>query len=291
MHRFTINRNYKYVTCFRCKEKVEYTGKILKAGEIHWHYDEAYQGKHEGSISWNFGGSFCHFDLSFGGGDGNNEIHVSIGIPFLAHFFIRHTLPSWLVNRLPQHYYRLPQWEDGKQVGFVEGHYPEQREISLRIHNWAIWWMLWMNDNEWRSTDPKWRRGSFHLDDFFLGQREYQEEAIGDCLDLHVTMLEGSYPVKVQRRRQTWWRKRWTGWPFRIVRESYSIECETGIPFPGKGENSWDCGDDALHGTAFDVATPEEACELFGQTVIRYRRKNGGRQCAENPWPISPEMG
>ena len=295
MYTFWVNRNYKYTA-----DKREYTGSILKAGEFHWNYDATFQHRSGGSVSWHWGTTSCHIDVEFGGGDGNDELEISLGFPYLLSIWFHHTLPSWILARLPQHHYKLPRYQQlspfdqrpevqhGELIGYDEGSYPESREISLRIHGWALWWTLWMNGNEWRSTDPKWRRGSFHFDDALLGSRGYVCENLGSAIASHVTMLEGEYPVTLQRQRQTWWRPRWPWWPLRMVRESLDVRCECGVPFPGKGENSWDCGDDGLFGTAFDVVTPEEACAKYRDVVLDYRRRYGGQKCAEEPWPQPP---
>lgn len=37
------------------------------------------------------------------------------------------------------------------------------------------------------------------------------------------------------------------------VTDGYEIDMQQGIPFPGKGENSWDCGDDAYFGFGGDT--------------------------------------
>lgn len=43
---------------------------------------------------------------------------------------------------------------------------------------------------------------------------------------------------------------------------------QQGIPFPGKGENSWDCGDDAYYG--FGGATIESAvADIIADTLKR----------------------
>ena len=60
------------------------------------------------------------------------------------------------------------------------------------------------------------------------------------------------------------------------------------VPFPGKGTMSYNCGEDGLYGTAFAVETPEEACAKFHDRVVEYRKKYGGKRCAEEPWPQAP---
>ena len=238
--------------------------------------------------------------MEFGAGDGDDEVKISLGFPYIVAIWFHHTLPRWTLNHLPQHHYKLPRFQGvspfasypevqrGEIIGYEEGSYPESREISLSIHSWALWWTFWMKPNEWHSTDHRWRSGTFHFDDALLGRNWYVHERLGDAVEGHVTMLEGDYPVVLQRERQTWWRPRWPWWPFRIVHESWDVRCDVGIPFPGKGTMSYNCGEDGLYGTAFDVDTPEEACARFSDCVVEYRKKYGGKSCAEEPWSQSP---
>ena len=73
-----------------------------------------------------------------------------------------------------------------------------------------------------------------------------------------------------------------------MVCKSWDVRCEVGIPFPGKGTMAYNCGDDGLFGTAFDVETPEEACAKYRDVVLEYRRRYGSERCAEEPWPQHP---
>ena len=299
MYLHWINRNYKYAA-----DKREYTGALLRHGEVHWRYDASDAGyarnSHTGSLSWNWGQSFCGIEVEIGGGDGNNEVQCFLGIPWVLSLWFHHSLPSWIVKRLPQHHYRVPEYglppvdDRGAMVGtreiigYHDGSYAEKREISFRIHHWTLWWNVWHDDDCWNSTDPWYRRGSFDLPDAILGRHEYVCENLGPPIRTHVQMLEGPYPVTVQQQRQRWWRKRWAGWPCRIERVSFDVQSEHGIPFPGKGTMDYNCGEDGLFGTGFKVSTVDEACARYRDVVLDYRRRYGGQRCAEKPWPQTP---
>jgi hypothetical protein len=49
------------------------------------------------------------------------------------------------------------------------------------------------------------------------------------------------------------------------------------VPFPGKGENSWDCGEDATHGYYGPAASIEDAVGNLVTSTLKRRRKYGGR--------------
>ena len=155
--------------------------------------------------------------------------------------------------------------------------WPDDREICIYTHDWALWWSLWNPTHEWSSKTPRWRHGSFHLKDFLLGQMKHNPEILEGPKDILIPMPEGCYPGKLKVERRTWTRPRWPWWPLKIVRVSRDIEVEQGIPYSGKGENSWDCGEDGLCGAAFAVETDEEAIGRFAGSVMKTRKRRGDK--------------
>lgn len=108
--------------------------------------------------------------------------------------------------------------------------------------------------------------------DWILGRARYTNEVLEEGIPVTVTVgqWEGdSYQGTAKRERCTWKRRFST-----TVREDYRIDMEQGIPFPGKGENSWDCGDDAYFG--FGGATIEGAVEHIVADTIKARARYGG---------------
>ena len=87
-----------------------------------------------------------------------------------------------------------------------------------------------------------------------------------------VPMPERAYPASVKLFESTWKRPRW--FASRMVRAEVKIE--KGIPFPGKGENSYDCGDDALFGLTCKADTVEQAIAETVESALRNRRRYGG---------------
>jgi hypothetical protein len=156
----------------------------------------------------------------------------------------------------------------------------DPREISLRIHDWAIWWTFWMNPNSYARRDPKWRRFVFHIDDFFLGRQKYSKQVLSTH-DVKIPMPEGSYPATVILAEATWKRPRWFATRLRTA----EVELKKPIPFPGKGENSWDCGEDGLHGLSTSAKNIEEAISKTVQSALRDRRRYGGNVMKKYPPP------
>jgi hypothetical protein len=147
----------------------------------------------------------------------------------------------------------------------------KHRELSFRVSDWAIWWRLWADPWSWEHDRPKWRDGSFHLDDFILGKRCYSEQTISE-VETVVPMPERAYPATVRLFLSTWSRPRW--FATELVRAD--VKVDGGIPYPGKGENSWDMGDDATYGLMCPARTVEEAVAAMVEAVLSSRRKYGG---------------
>jgi hypothetical protein len=134
---------------------------------------------------------------------------------------------------------------------------------------------LWINHPferrmETRSADPWWRKViCLHVLDWLIGRPIYSEEK-GVSERVFVPMPEGCYAAwatpSVTRCRRRWY------WPDR-VRNSVWLEIPGAIPHSGKGENSWDCGDDGLYGCGGDTA--EDAIAHAVRSVLRARRRYG----------------
>jgi hypothetical protein len=155
-------------------------------------------------------------------------------------------------------------WERWKNV--------PDREIRLAIHGGAIWASLWANPNEWNRSDPWYRQShSFHFVDFMLGRHKHTEETI-ETRDVLIPMPEGSYPATVRMVRAKWKRSRWFG----VNRTCADVKIEKGIPVEGKGENSWDCGEDATYGLWMpNVTSVEDAIGKVVASCLKDRKKYG----------------
>lgn len=147
------------------------------------------------------------------------------------------------------------------------------RELSIYWNDGCLWICHPFERDgglEVRSSDPWWKKAiCLHVVDWLIGRARYEDvkelpfEAI-------VPMPEGSYKAIATPSRATW-RRRWY-WPDR-VRDSVWLEIPGGIPHSGKGENSWDCGDDGLYGIGGD--TIEDAIANAVRTSLRNRRRYG----------------
>lgn len=148
----------------------------------------------------------------------------------------------------------------------------KSREISLRFFDGAMWWHIWQDPDEWKSTDSKWRRGTFRPVDFLLGREKYSTQDKGKG-EREILFSEGTYTAKVRLFTSTWKRPRWH-WARTIERAE--VDVKSGVPIPGKGENSWDCDEDAVFSLTTPATNVDEAVEKFVKSVNSTRLKYGG---------------
>ena len=106
--------------------------------------------------------------------------------------------------------------------------------------------------------------------DWILGHPRHSMEVLEENIPVTVEVGQwagDSYAGTAKHTRRKW-KRRFT----MKVSDGYEIEMHQGIPFPGKGENSWDCGDDAYYG--FGVETIEQAVATIVAETIKRRGKN-----------------
>lgn len=137
----------------------------------------------------------------------------------------------------------------------------KQRELSLSIHHWGLWLNLFTTDEDWIRDRP-WHRNTIHISliRWLIGKPVYTCTVVPHD-DVLIPMPEGCYKAKAKLEKRVW--RYWFGYIIR--REGWWFDIEGGIPFQGKGENSWDCGPDALCGCG-GTGTIEE---VIGKTVAK----------------------
>ena len=127
--------------------------------------------------------------------------------------------------------------------------------------------------DEWHRDDPlNWMRGVRFLADDLFGRATCTTEKNGPPVQAVACFPEGRYTLTLQRETWTWTRPRWP-WPY--VRRSVNIELEQPPEFHGKGENSYDCGPDAIYGMSSTGHRYEDAVAAYVTAVLRERAKRG----------------
>lgn len=200
--------------------------------------------------------------LDVGGGDGDRDVDFSLRIPYFGVYLSAEDV--W-----PR---RWKFYNPGQK-------YPSSREFSVKWHNLALWIALWRDPDEgygrggpsfWKDARSSQRHIVIHPFDLLLGRHHYEAETLVEQA-AEVELPEGCYPAQVTVQRQTWTRPRWP-WSKRS-RISATVKIEQGLPIPGKGENGWDCDDDAYFSIGTPTATVAEAVRYAAEQVIKQRAR------------------
>ena len=220
-----------------------------------WNEERGGYGKRSRQIcfSWSFQPRrWLGYQMDLFDGDNRRDIGFSLHLG-IAHFYI--TLENFLSkNSASRH-----DWAHETGIILFEDHL----QVNLHHAGSDCW-----NCKGWKG----WRWSDF-VSDLIWGSAKYSETLLTEC-HVALTMPEGDYPISVKLVEATWRRPR-KPWLEKLQRAK--IDCERGIPHPGKGENSWDCGDDATYGLTCPATSVEEAIDKLRETVMRNRERYGGK--------------
>lgn len=205
--------------------------------------------------SWHLWTHLCHAYVEFGSSS-DHDLTLSLAFPPVAFWLHFEGLIPWSWHRW---------WPD--------------RKISVAIHNWMLWWVLWKDDNSWSSDTPRWRQGSWEPARTFFGPDVYSDRPVR-FERVVIPLPEGNLEGAVKIHLSTWKRPRWP-WPKTMLRAT--IKPDRAAVVPGKGENSWDCGDDAIFELTCPAKTPAMAVAAYVEAVLRDREKYGGRNYVAPP--------
>lgn len=194
-------------------------------------------------------------------------LHVAIPPFFQAFIGVNSPLARHIARRL------IPT--KGK---YVETYSPWSCGFS--VHSWALWLKPWVPDFVGYGRHAPWwvRTHCFDFLDLLFGRMRHKHEILGEWQPVLVPMIEGAYPGRVRFERRTWWRPRLPRWVWQKVSNYTEFESDRGIPFPGKGENSWDCGMDGLHGTGSEDHDIPKCISKVVASVLHSRERYGGRR-------------
>lgn len=142
-------------------------------------------------------------------------------------------------------------------------------ELGASWHDGSLWLNLWTTDDDWVKRRP-WHRNvvCLHVVEWIVGRNKYSDTK-GEPFEVLIPMPEGCYRAVFTPIVRTW-RNRFRT----LVKRGHDIEIPSGIPFEGKGENSWDCGEDGLYGTGCGENVEEGIASVVA-TVLKYRKRYG----------------
>ena len=247
---------------------------------MHFHsqnLNERRGGGTPGSKFWN-GRCWLHFGKdsrhSLGFEWGFLRRRLSIGLDLATH---DHALAWNFCIGLVNLYFHLDYWPMhnwlSHKIKRRDQKYGNGREIGVSVFEGSVMIDLWNDPMEHRFKDPKWWHIYLVPKDIILGHAKYSERILRTSR-VEVPMPEAVYPATVEMQEATWKRPRWP-WPLRVIRAE--ITPDKPIPLPGKGENSWDCGEDATHSMTCCATNEQEAVAALVKSVLNDRYRHGGK--------------
>jgi hypothetical protein len=185
-------------------------------------------------------------------------------------------------------YLCLPKWRTVYQTGITDV-YEDQREIRLMMNiwgkefgGWCFGWSLWTPHMTWNSKTPWYRHGTWTPIDTLLGRVRHRVIRVVEATEsIDVPMPEGMYPTKISILEEGWRRPRS---PFEKKIKRCHADMWVPIPHMGKGENSWDCGEDGTYGLCCVAKDIPEAVAKIVESAVRDRKKYDGGHI----WPKPP---
>jgi hypothetical protein len=199
---------------------------------------------------------------------GKTVFHVELGRPtFSLCFGLNSDREQTIHGHVLGFYWSIEDWRLAKMLPRCAN------SFSFYWHEWGLWFSPWHNDWESSWDDPWWRKMyHFNFPDFFLGKAAYSKME-GESFDnVTIPMPEGNFKAKMTFETCTWKRPLWSA----KVRKYTHIELEKAPSFPGKGENSWDCGDDGIYGMSTEGHSLPKAIGGYVQAVMEYRERRKG---------------
>ena len=156
----------------------------------------------------------------------------------------------------------------------------DSRVFEVNVSAERFTWEFWARDHHWSRSDPWWMHQSKTWRDLFFGRHETTSETIASGSTV-VPMPERAYPARWETTRYT---HRHTAPLGRLrdrllgvrVHDRTDITPDTPIPVPGKGENSWDCGDDAIWSSSQPGASVHKAVAGLVESALTQRSRHGG---------------
>jgi hypothetical protein len=182
----------------------------------------------------------------------------------------------YLRRRFPREWVR-----DVIRTGTITRTDRHRRAEPTGLYRRYLRWRSWLPEHGFEITLLRydWR-------DQVVGRKErLRSTTVEDRTFALVPMPEGNYPCTVTLERETWGRKRWP-WT-RTTQTRADIEMHVPVPHPGKGENSWDCDDDALYSMCGPFGSIGAATTAVAGSVMRSRERYGNGQAwtPSDGWP------
>jgi len=161
-----------------------------------------------------------------------------------------------------------------------EKRYYGDRELSVQlaydrdcITPLGVYYTLWTADDDLWEQRPRWRHGVIWPFETLFGAMDVQWRDVRRTT-LAIPLPERTYTATAVYREGIWTWRRLPFYRKRLVR--VEVTPDLPIPYPGKGENSWDGGERGMEDFSGPYQTDHEAVGAIVQTILRDRMRYGG---------------
>lgn len=207
---------------------------------------------HSARVEWNIGTTTTHAYITSDPSEG--EIKTSLALPGVALYFAAgsYNLLGGLTKLI--------------------GH----KTARVSVHDGAVWWETPLADPDGGPSDEPWYvRGNFDFVTALFGEQEVVREIVSEpeWIDVEIPMPEGSYKAKVKLERVG--TKRARGLTQKTLTFA-EVDIPGGLPIPGKGENSYDCDEDAILKMSCEARSVPDAIGAVVSSALVTRWKRGG---------------
>ena len=167
------------------------------------------------------------------------------------------------------------------------GQLPSSRRLGISIHDWHLWWDVWVKNDTTFYDYPRWRDGNFDFEWLLKGKHKVVFKNIEEG-NFILSFLEGHYQVNVKKKQ------RFDHYSRAKTRMSFYFDVSAGlifkgkwkdvpIPVMGKGTAAHNCGQDATWSMYFPAKAKGrnfnkcyEAALYFEHQMKLDRFKRGG---------------
>jgi len=233
--------------------------------------------------SWDTGVWRWHSEFTVALGGEDNMLQLRLGLPFLFQGAIGVRVPrrwtDWVYQRREwgvelrglRPVFRFAYDDDMSDMRsyYIQSYREQGKPLPEHVSGAKLWvgWELDFRYHFWPRKLTHWKRR-------MLGPPVTREkEIVKSVEEVTVWLPEGAYPGRVElwiehvRFRFQPWRNR----------DDYlgTFYSEHWLPFPGKGENSWDCGDDGFKDLTINAVTVGQVVTGVVSKVIHQRERYG----------------
>lgn len=216
--------------------------------------------------------------MYYHGNHGDAESMLTIGFFFFTLYLSFYLPKSWYFKEK-----HVATWDNNREFYLLD-----EREYGFRFYDWAFVWSFHQKMNESSSKDPWWMRQYIHIDDLILGKRERLENKICNAKDVYFMIGDKEFKMdSITWKRNRDFRRYIPYFLYHKTWHSVEMKIKNPPMISGKGENSWDCGDDGTFGmySGWDGSTPrwdniealsKEAVTYYVDSVFKDLKKYGG---------------